>query len=150
MSSRAARRPIDMTTTTASLSTTPLAPRAAARVVDAALLAGTGLVVGAAIGFGWAWFVLQLVLVAAYLVGLDVAFGATPGKRLFGLRVVAGNDDRRPTAREAATREAVFVVGAVPLIGPLLAVVGFTAVAWSIHRGDAIHDRLARTDVVRY
>ena len=144
-----------MTTTTATFSdptsttTAGLVPRAAARAVDALLLGTTGMAVGAVIGFGWIWFVFQLVLVAAYFVGLDTLHGATLGKRLLGLRVVAGNGYRRPTAAEAARREAIVVLGAVPFIGPVLAVVGFSAVAWSIHRGDAIHDRAAGTDVVR-
>ena len=95
------------------------------------------------------WFVFQLVLVAGYFVGLDVWQGATLGKRLFGLRVVAGNGYRRPTVAEAARREAIVVLGAVPFVGPVLAAVGFSLVGWSIHRGDAIHDRFAGTDVVR-
>ena len=139
-----------MTTTTATLTTgAGLAPRGAARAVDAVLLGATGMAVGAAIGFGWIWFAFQLVLVAGYFVALDTLHGATLGKRLLGLRVVAGNGYRRPTAAEAAKREAIVVLGAVPFVGPVLALVGFGAVAWSIHRGDAIHDRYAGTDVVR-
>ena len=139
-----------MTTTTADQTTSGLAPRAAARAVDTAVLAGTGLALGAAIGFGNDWFAVQLVLVVAYLVGLTTWRGATLGKQLLGLRVVAGNGDRRPSAVEAAKREAFALVGAVPFVGPLLALVGWTAVAVTIHRGDAIHDRFAGTDVVRY
>ena len=138
-----------MTTTTASLTTAGLGPRAAARFVDTVLLAGAGLALGAVIGFGYGWFALQLLLVVAYLVGLTAARGATVGKSLLGLRVVAGNGYRRPTPVEAAKREAFALVGAVPLVGPVLALVGWTAVAWSIHKGDAIHDRVAGTDVVR-
>jgi uncharacterized RDD family membrane protein YckC len=141
-----------MTTTTATASTTTagLLPRFFARAVDGVLLAAVGMAVGAGIGFGWTWFVFQLVLVAAYFIGLDVAHGATLGKRLLGLRVVAGNGDRKPTVAEAAKREAIVVLGAVPFVGPVLARVGFSAVAVTIHRGDAVHDRFAGTDVVRY
>ena len=140
-----------MTTTTATLTTgAGLAPRAAARAVDAALLAATGMAVGAVTGFGYGWLAFQLVLVGAYFVGLDTATGTTLGKRLLGLRIVAGNGYRKPTVAEAAKREIIVVLGAVPFVGPLLALVGWSAVAWSIHKGDAIHDRVAGTDVVRY
>ena len=139
-----------MTTTTATTTGAGLGPRAAARAVDTVLLAGTGLALGAVIGFGYNWFAVQLVLVVTYLVGLTAIRGATLGKALLGLRVVAGNGYRRPTAAEAAKREAFALIGAVPVVGPLLALVGWSAVAWSIHKGDAIHDRVAGTDVVRY
>jgi uncharacterized RDD family membrane protein YckC len=141
-----------MTTTTASSESTAagVLPRAGARAVDAVLLLVAAMAVGGAVGFGWTWFVFQLALVAGYIVGLDTWQGTTVGKRLFRLRVVAGNGYRRPTVAEAAKREAVFLVGAVPFVGPVLAVLGFGAISWSIHRGDAIHDRLAGTDVVRY
>src|SRR5687767_13065249 len=132
-----------MTTTTASLTTPGLAPRAAARAVDTALLAGAGVALGAVIGFGYDWFAVQLVLVVVYLLGLTTRLGMTPGKRLVGLRVVAGDGSRKPTLTEAAKREAFALVGAVPLVGPVLALVGWSAVAWSIHKGDAIHDRFA-------
>ena len=137
-------------TTTAITTGAGLGPRAAARAVDTALLVGVGLALGAGIGFGYDWFAVQLVLVVAYLVGLTAARGATVGKARLGLRVVAGNGYRRPTVTEAAKREAFALVGAVPVVGPLLALVGWTAVAWSIQKGDAVHDRFAGTDVVRY
>jgi uncharacterized RDD family membrane protein YckC len=128
-----------------------LGRRAAARAVDAGLLAGAGLAVGGVTGFGVGWFAFQLLLVAAYLVGLDTRLGTTVGKALFGLRVVGGDGrDRRPTVAEAARREAFVLLGAVPFLGPVLGPVAWSVVAWSIHRdprGQGIHDRFAGTQV---
>jgi uncharacterized RDD family membrane protein YckC len=138
--------------TRSSTSAASLGRRVVARAVDVALLAATGLAVGAVTGFGIGWFAFQFVLVAAYLVGLDTRTGATVGKALLGLRVVAADGThRRPTFAEAARREAFVVLGAVPFVGPVLGPVGWSAVAWSIHRhptGHGVHDRFAGTQVV--
>jgi uncharacterized RDD family membrane protein YckC len=116
-----------MTTIPTALTSTPtsapaLGRRAAARAVDAAVLAGTGLAIGARTGVGW--FGFEFVLVVAYLVGLDTLNGVTVGKALLGLRVVADGTERRPTFAEAARREAFVVLGAVPFVGPVLAAAG--------------------------
>ena len=143
-----------MTITLASTSTSTgagLAPRFGARLVDAAVLAATGLAVGAVTGFGYGWFAFQLVLVAGYLVGLDVLTGATLGKSLFGLRVVAGAGDRRPSVGEACRREAFVVLGAVPFVGPVLGPLAWAAIGWSVHTsetGEGAHDRWAGTRVI--
>ena len=128
-----------------------LVPRLAARLIDAALLAATGLAVGAVTGFGYGWFAFQLVLVAGYVVGLDVLAGATLGKALLGLRVVAGAGDRRPTVGEAARREAFVVLGAIPFVGPVLGPLSWAVIARSIQTsgtGEGAHDRWAGTRVV--
>jgi uncharacterized RDD family membrane protein YckC len=141
-----------MHTARTSTSTAGLGARFAARLIDAVILGGVGLAVGAATGFGIGWFAFQFVLVAAYLVGLDVLTGATAGKGLLGLRVVADDGtDRHPTAAEAARREVFVVAGAVPFVGPVLAAVAWSAIAWSIHTsptGEGRHDRWSGTRVV--
>jgi uncharacterized RDD family membrane protein YckC len=145
-----------MTAIPTALTSTPIsAPalgrRAAARAVDAAVLAGTGLAIGARTGFGVGWFGFEFVLVVAYLVGFDTVNGATVGKALLGLRVVADGTERRPTFAEAARREAFVALGAVPFVGPALAAAGWSAVAWSTHRdetGRGVHDRFAGTRVI--
>src|SRR4051794_7552393 len=123
MSSRGARRPTPMTTssTPAVGTAAPLAPRAVARAIDAVLLAGLGL--GAVTGFGYGWFAAELVLVLAYVVGLTAVRGATFGKTLLHLRVNGVDGECPPTVTAAAKREAFIVLGAVPFVGPLLALV---------------------------
>jgi uncharacterized RDD family membrane protein YckC len=95
-------------------------PRIAARLVDAIILAAVDGALGKLIGFGFDWLALSAAVVIVYFVLLDVCFGATLGKLVFGLRVL-GPDGGRPTVRESLTREAFTVVGAVPFIGPFLA-----------------------------
>lgn len=149
MSSPIESRLHDMLTLTGSR--VQLLPRLTARLIDGVLLAGTGLVVGSVTGFGPSWFAFQLVMVAGYVVGFDVLTGATLGKQMMGLRIVAIEGHRRLTVAEAARREAFVVLGAIPFAGPVLAGVGWSAVAWSIHSsddGDGLHDRFAGTHVV--
>jgi len=103
--------------------------RAAALLVDLALFAALGLAARSA-----------LVALAALLLSdaaLVAAAGATPGKRLLGLRV-AGADGARPGLGTAAARALARVLSFATLAGPLLAL---GRERW------ALHDRLAGTSV---
>lgn len=122
-----------------------LLPRLGARVIDGVLLAAVGGVLGIPMGFGTGWLVLQALLVFAYFVLLDVNQGTTLGKRLLSLRVTGPGGDK-PTMQEAAAREAFTLLGAIPLLGPVLAlvawiVIGVTANSSQTKQGK--HDELA-------
>jgi uncharacterized RDD family membrane protein YckC len=122
-----------------------LGARFAARLVDMVILAAAGALLGALLGFGPAWLVLQALVVFAYFVGLDVAVGTTPGKRVLGLALV-GPAGARVTVPGAAAREVFVLAGAVPYVGPLLALVAWTTIAVTARRdpaGRGWHDRLA-------
>ena len=104
-------------------------PRIVARVIDAIILA---------------------VAVFAYFVALDVTWGTTPGKRLLGLRVT-GPAGARPTAGQAAAREAFTLLGAIPFIGPVLALAAWIAIVVTVAQSpqrQGAHDNLAGTFVV--
>jgi uncharacterized RDD family membrane protein YckC len=120
-------------------------PRIVARVIDAVILGVVGGAVGLAMDFNVLWLVLQAVLVFAYFVVLDVAWGTTPGKRLLGLRVT-GPDGARPTTGQAAAREAFTLLGAIPFAGPLLALIAWIVIVVTVSKspqGQGAHDTLA-------
>ena len=97
-----------------------LPTRAAARVIDVIVVAGLNLALGQVIGFGVDWLVLGAGLILGYFVAGDTLFGATLGKRALGLRVVSA-EGQRPSAAQALRRELFVLVGAVPFIGPIVA-----------------------------
>jgi uncharacterized RDD family membrane protein YckC len=120
-------------------------PRIVARVIDAVILVVVGGAVGLAMDFNVLWLVLQAVMVFAYFVVLDVAWGTTPGKRLLGLRVT-GPGGASPTAGQAAAREAFTLLGAIPFAGPLLALIAWIVIVVTVAKspqGQGAHDTLA-------
>lgn len=122
----------------------PFGRRAAARLVDVALVAALAVTAGVPTGFGVAWLVVTAVAIYAYFV-VGTATGATLGKRLLGLRVV-GPDGGPPTPGQAAVRELVTIVGAIPFVGPLVFLAGAGAIAVTASRdpeGQGVHDRWA-------
>jgi uncharacterized RDD family membrane protein YckC len=122
-----------------------LLPRLGARLIDAVIVGAVGAAVGTAMDFSFVWLTFQAVLVFAYFVVLDVALGTTPGKRLVGLRVT-GPDGRAPSVRAAAIREAFTLFGAIPYVGPALAVIAWVVIAVTINSsatGQGKHDELA-------
>jgi uncharacterized RDD family membrane protein YckC len=129
-----------------------LLPRAGARLIDAVILAVVGGSLGVALEFGYAWLVLQALLVFAYFVVLDVSWGTTVGKRVLGL-AVTGPDGGPPTVGQAVTREVFTLLGAIPFAGPVLALVAWIVIAVTISSspsGQGKHDELAgRTRVIR-
>jgi uncharacterized RDD family membrane protein YckC len=129
-----------------------LPARLAARAIDVVVLAAVDGAIGMSIGFGFDWLIVGAAIVLAYFTVLDVVFGATLGKVVMGLGVI-GQDGGRPTLRQALTREAFTVVGAVPFIGPLLAVAAWAWIIATIRSSplrQGKHDSLAGgTRVVR-
>lgn len=122
-----------------------LAPRTGARLIDAALLAAGGTALGLVLDFGSAWLVLQAVVVFAYFVLLDSAWGTTVGKRVLGL-AVRGPGGGKPTVGQAAVREAFVLLGAVPYAGPVLALLAWIVILVTVNAsptGQGKHDELA-------
>jgi len=140
--------------------------RAAALLVDLALIVGLDMLVGFLLGFVWlvafapsnavpadavVWGDLFVgdkldavfaVLGGAYFVGCTAKWGQTAGKRLLGLRVARGGGDSVGFGR-ALLRETVgrWVAGVV--LG-----LGYVWAAWD-KDGRGWHDKLAGTVVVR-
>ncbi|MCB9742305.1 MAG: RDD family protein [Alphaproteobacteria bacterium] len=128
-----------------------LGRRALARGIDALLLAGLGVAWGYPLGFSVPWLVGHAALVYLAFVAGDALWGGTPGKRLLGL-TVEGPDGARPSWGQAARREAFMLVGAVPFVGPLLALGFWIATAVTIRghgEGEGLHDRWAGGTRVR-
>ena len=127
---------------------TSIGLRAAARGIDVLVVTAGVLALGAGMGFGFDWLVIGAALILGYFVVLDV-FAATLGKLALGLRVV-GPDGGRPTLVQALAREAFVLVGAVPFVGPLLALAAWIWIAVGLRAtGQGFHDRLGGTRVVR-
>lgn len=138
---------------------TGLGRRVGARLADGALIAipvtfVLGLLGVEGPGFegeGWLAVATTAVLWFVYGTWSEAVGGATFGKKLLDLRVVADHGRGVPLAA-AAKRNGWLLIGAVPVAGPLLVV---AAVAWlllSMSPGTdapAYHDRLAGTSVVR-
>lgn len=126
--------------------------RLAARLIDALALALAAAAMGSFIGFGFGWLLTSASLVVLYFVMMDVLCGATLGKFVMRLRVI-GPTGLPPTLRQALTREAFTVVGAVPYVGRLLAIGVWAWILLSVRsstRGQGKHDLLAGgTQVVR-
>lgn len=129
-----------------------LGRRLGARAIDAVVLTAAAFAIGSGIGFGFDWLILVGSLVLVYFVLADCLLGATLGKALLGLRV-QGPSGGRPTLAQAAVREAFTVVGAVPFIGPIVAMGIWIGIALTARRSasrQGFHDRLAGgTRVVR-
>lgn len=129
-----------------------LPARLAARVIDVIVLAGLQAGLGKVIGFGFDWLILGAATIFAYFAVLDAMAGATLGKMALGLRVT-GPDGGRPTLKQALIREAFTVVGAIPFIGPLLALAAWIWIILTIRSSplrQGKHDLLAGgTRVVR-
>lgn len=86
------------------------------------------------------------VLTFGYFVLFEVAQGATPAKRLLGLRVYGPDGVSNPTAGQSAMRNAFTLLAVVPYLGPLLAFVAYVVIAVTISGSPSKqgkHDELA-------
>lgn len=105
-------------------------------LIDIAIVAGLGTLFG---GFGW-------IASAGYWLMRDGLFeGQSVGKRLMGLKVVAGQGRARCTFANSAVRNVLWVI---PIIN---VVMGFTGLYYLLNTPDGRHwgDRLADTSVVK-
>ncbi len=126
--------------------------RFVARLIDSILLAVLLTIAGLGMGYGFDWLLIGAAATWAYFALFLASAGATPGKRLTGLRVV-GPSGGLPTTQEAFIREAFNLLGAVPFIGGLLALAAWIWILVTIQSsptGQGKHDDLAGgTRVVR-
>lgn len=109
--------------------------------------------VSALLTFWWVAFGIALV----YFWVLPVIWGATVGKRLFGLRVVSAFDRSKVGVKAAGIRAGIFLLGpAIFLLLPSLEIIG--GLLWLADgmvllldpsRMQCLHDRLAGTTVIR-
>ena len=140
--------------TSASAITIPadLPVRFFARALDTVILATIDIGLGLVTGFGFGWLLAGAAIVLAYFVLFDTLTGATPGKFVLGLRVT-GPDGEHPSFKQALMREAFTAVGAIPFVGPLLALAAWVWIAVTIRSSvlrQGKHDLLAGgTRVIR-
>lgn len=129
-----------------------LPARFAARALDALFLVAATVGLGLVMGFGYDWLVLNAAIVIGYFALLDTLAGATLGKLALGLRVV-GPDGGRPSITQSLIREAFTLAGAIPIVGPPLALAVWAWITLSIRASplrQGKHDLLAGgTRVIR-
>jgi uncharacterized RDD family membrane protein YckC len=128
-----------------------LKPRLIARAIDVLVLVGVDVALGWVIGFGLDWLAAGSTVVLVYFALFDSLVGATPGKMRMNLRVVSVTGGL-PSVTQALLREAFTLVGAVPFLGPILALAVWVWIILAIQadplrRGK--HDEWAGTRVVQ-
>ena len=122
-----------------------LPARLVARAIDGLLLICVGGALGRQIGFGYDWLITTALIVILYFTIADVVAGATVGKALLRLRVL-GPDGRRPSLKQALIRESFILLGAIPFVGPLLALISWVWIVLTIRSSSlrqGKHDMLA-------
>lgn len=118
--------------------------RIAARIIDYVVVSAVGGGLGQLIGYGFAWLIATAALTFGYFVVCDVAAGTTIGKSVLGLRVETANGDK-PSLGGALGRELFVIFGAIPFVGPLLALAAWIGLFITIRKsplGQGWHDRL--------
>lgn len=116
-------------------------PRLLAWVIDALVLSSLYIALDLTVG-GTEGIALALGLGVVYTVGLWWATGATLGKAVMGLKVIAANGYESIDGATAVLRYVGYVVSSIPLC------LGFLWVAIDPSR-QGWHDKIARTRVVR-
>ncbi len=127
-----------------------LPARLAARALDVAVLILVDVGLGKLIGFGFDWLLIAASVVLAYFVLSDTLAGATVGKAFLRLRVIDA-EGGRPSLRKSFARESFTVAGAVPFVGPLLALVAWVWIIVTIRSNplrQGKHDLIAGTRVI--
>ena len=101
----------------------------------------------------WVTGLFTGVLMFVYFLAFETAQGWTPGKKLLGLRVLGSDGAPKPSAEQAAIRNAWTVFPIIPLIGGLLGVIAIIVIAVTINGSptkQGKHDQLAGgTQVVK-
>jgi uncharacterized RDD family membrane protein YckC len=131
-------------------------PRFGARLIDGVLVTIVAFVLAAI--FDWASNVAVTglfsgVLTFIYFVAFEVSTGWTPGKKLLGLSVHGPAGAAQPTVNQSAIRNSFTLIAIVPWIGPLLALIAYIVIAFTISQSPSKqgkHDELAGgTQVVK-
>jgi uncharacterized RDD family membrane protein YckC len=133
------------------LAAAALGSRIGARLLDVLIVGIPGALLLAVLGLRAAeGSVIVSLLWFGYFVWLESARGATVGKKLLNLRVVA-IDGRTPDVATAAKRNLWMLFGLIPLIGDLLWLIAVIAIIVTISRSPdnrGYHDTFAGTRVV--
>jgi uncharacterized RDD family membrane protein YckC len=86
------------------------------------------------------------VLMFGYFVLFEVTQGASPGKRLLGLRVLGPGGRLKPDLSQSAIRNSFTLLPVVPYVGALLAFIAYIVIAVTINASpcrQGRHDDLA-------
>jgi uncharacterized RDD family membrane protein YckC len=86
------------------------------------------------------------VLMFGYFVLFEVTQGASPGKRLLGLRVLGPGGRLKPDLSQSAIRNSFTLLAVVPYVGALLAFIAYIVIAVTINASpcrQGRHDDLA-------
>jgi uncharacterized RDD family membrane protein YckC len=113
-------------------------------------LAGLGMAGGFALD-SWLFGAITSLLWFGYYVYFESTSGATLGKKLLNLRVVAA-DGSPPSTEAAAKRNIWMLFGLVPVVGGLAQFVALIVIAVTINSGPhnrGKHDEFAGTGVLR-
>lgn len=115
--------------------------RAVATIIDALILLIPNLIFSFVIE-GVLGSLLSFALGAAYAIYFWVNNGATPGKQMMRLKVVAADGGALLTPGAAAVRYIGYIISAIPLG------LGYLWVLWDPKR-EAWHDKIAATKVIK-
>jgi uncharacterized RDD family membrane protein YckC len=133
-----------------------LLPRLLARLIDGIIVGLIGLVLALvldAVTSIWVTGLFSGVLTFIYFVAFETSQGATPGKRLLGMRVFGPTGAPKPTMPQSAVRNAFTLLSAVPYFGGLLAFIAIIVIAVTINSSptkQGKHDEMAGgTQVVK-
>jgi uncharacterized RDD family membrane protein YckC len=92
--------------------------------------------------------VISVVVTFVYQVPQNVFFGRTIGKRILGIRIRLLAADRNPGWLSASVRWGTYTAGVIAL-SSLFAVIDYLWPLWDKPWRQALHDKTARTIVVR-
>jgi uncharacterized RDD family membrane protein YckC len=127
-----------------------------ARLIDGVIVVIIGVVLALlldALTNIWVTGLFSGVLTFIYFVAFETTQGATPGKKLLGMRVLGPAGAPKPTAAQSAVRNAFTLLSAVPYFGGLLAVIAAIVIAVTINGSptkQGKHDEMAGgTQVVK-
>ncbi|CDP82367.1 MULTISPECIES: RDD family protein [Mycolicibacterium] len=127
-----------------------------ARVIDGIIVEIVAVILGFftdSLSSIWVTGLFTGLLMFVYFVGLEVATGSTPGKKILGLAVRGPGGTPKPTAKESMIRNAFTLLPIVPYAGGFLAVIAMIVIAVTISSSptkQGKHDELAGgTQVVR-
>ena len=96
----------------------------------------------------WTLVVISVIVTFAYQVPQNVLFGRTVGKRILGIRIRMLAVDRNPGWGSATVRWGTYTLGVLVLTA-LFAIVDYLWPLWDKPWRQALHDKAARTIVVR-